>query len=355
MGFGVNHVRGTQTWLNALLLSFALGGCSAILDTNKQQCKSDTDCGELNGQPLYSCVKNFCQAVTCTADAECQSRGGAICDDGSCAPPQCTTSEECSDGMACNQSRCGMPVDPVFGCFNEKPPQSSSEPAVLKMRVYQFFGNDVPVKNLVPTVCDALDTQCMTPIPVTFDYTGINLTINGLSNAQRYVIRLNGQDDDGNPLLETDYIMQRPVVGLTEEVDSVQLLPTAIPELFAGAASVTYDPKKAFMVTQVFGCDNKPLAGVSVIDSRAGTLFYLTGEGPDPNLTETDETGQVGFVNMDAAENGQPFTHKLTFKYKGQTLFSFAVQPRPGVLNFSLVYMPDWETTTDRATVPLTR
>lgn len=332
----------TQSWVGILALGLAVGGCSTLLDTDKKQCTKDSDCGEKDGKALYLCENSFCKSVACTTDAECQDIGNLVCEQQVCAPALCTTNEECSAGLACSAGRCD---DPILGCYDDTPPLSSSEPAALTLPVFQFFG-DFPVQNLKVQVCDRLDVNCANPIPAEWDYVGTELTIRGLTNGQRYIIRLTGTDNDGNPLFPTDYIMMRPVVGATREVDSVELTPDFLPAYLAGTAGVDYDVKSAIVVAQVFGCDGKPLAGVSVLDSRgSGTLFYLTGEGADPTLTETDETGQVGFINLDTAADGNPFTHKLTFSYKGQPLYAFSVLPRPGVLNFLLMYMPDYKTT----------
>ena len=335
-----------QTWVGSLALALAVGGCSAILDTEKKQCKKDTDCGVKDGKALYTCEKNFCTATACTTDAECQMLEGYICEQQVCAPPLCTGDEQCAMGLACQSGRCD---DPILGCYDSTPPTWSEEPAVLILPVFQFFG-DLPVRDLSVTVCDRLDVNCANPLPtppIEHEYVGTELTIRGLTNGQRYIVRLSGKDDKGEDLFPTDFIMARPVVGTTREVNSVELTPSFRPSFLAGTAGdVQYDPKSAIFVAQVFGCDGKPLAGVSALDSRgSGTLFYLTGQGADANLTETDETGQVGFINLDTAPDGNPYTHKITFSYKGQPLYAFSVLPRPGVLNFMLMPMADYKTT----------
>jgi hypothetical protein len=337
-----------QTYWLGLAAVFAITGCSAILDTDAKQCTKDLDCGEVNGQPVASCERNFCVAYPCTTDAECRTRGDLVCEMGSCAAPDCTTNEQCGAGLSCSEGRC---VDPILGCFFDKPSTATTEEPVYRVQVTPFIGERI--EGLSVVACDLLDPLCARPVPnVTLDYDYHWATIRGLSNGQRYVLRFTGNDEDGvTPLLPTDFVMIRPVVGMTEEVDSLQLVPTYIPAVLAEGSDVAYDPKKGVFVGQVFGCDNKQLAGVSATDNRTGTLFYLTGEGPTYELTETEETGQFGFINMEVTESGQAFSHKITLTYGGQPLYSYTVSPRPGVLTFMLMYMPDYGST-DRLRMP---
>jgi hypothetical protein len=332
--------RAQTKWLG-LAAVFALAGCSAILDTDAKQCAKDADCGQVNGQPVASCENNFCVAYACTTDTECRARGDLVCEMGVCGAPECTANEQCGAGLSCLEGRC---TDPVLGCYFDKPSTATTEEPVLKIQVTPFIGERID--NLQVVACDLLDTLCARPLSnIELLYDAGWATIRGLSNGQRYVLRFTGNDEDGVPLIPTDFVMMRPVVGMTQEIDSLQLVPDWVPGTLAATAGVQYDPKAAILVGQVFGCDNKQVEGVSVTDSRVATLFYLTGEGPSADLTATDETGQFGFVNMEVTDTGQPFTHKITLTYQGQPLYSYAVTPRPGVLTFMLMYMADYGST----------
>jgi hypothetical protein len=292
-----------KAFVSLLACLAASSGCSLVLDTEKKQCTKAADCGKQDGKAIYACEQNYC-------------------------------------------------VDKVFGCFNEPPPDKSGEEPVLKFELIQFI-NKRPVKNLNIKVCTTLDTACNNPLPVEWDaeayaQTGV-VTMHGLEYSRQMALRFTGTDDEGFPLLETEYFMERPVTGLTEEASQFEMIPDYLAGSVAGTSGERYDPTKGLVLAQLFGCDNEELAGVTATDNRPSTLFYLTGGTADPNAKATDGSGQVGFLNMETGADGTPFLHKLTFLYDGNPMFSFAVTPRPGVLTFLYLYMPDFGTTTDRA------
>jgi len=126
-------------------------------------------------------------------------------------------------------------------------------------------------------------------------------------------------------------------------------VPEGLIPVLAESADTPYDPTKGTVLAQIFGCDNKPVAGVSATSNRAGTLFYLTSNAAEANATATDGSGQVGFVNMETSESGAPRVSTLTFLHGGAPFYSFSVAPRPGILTYLYLYMPDYGTTTNRA------
>ncbi len=339
--------RGREGWVVLGLMSLVLAGCTAILETDRKQCKSDMDCGELNGVALYSCERDFCTAVACTTDAECQALGGQVCEAQSCAPPLCTSDMECTtSGDSCVAGRC---KNAQFHCFSEQPPLMVPEEPVLQF-ILRGYVDQKPVTNLEIQVCSTLDVACNSPIEAILEYDGTTgLTkLRGLENGRLYSLRFRATDSMGFPLQETDYVMQRPVVGLTEEAVPFELVPEGLITVLADSADTPYDPTKGTVLAQIFGCDDTPVAGVTATSNRAGTLFYLTSN-VDANATATDGSGQVGFVNMETSESGAPRVSTLTFSRGGVPFYSFSVAPRPGILTYLYMYMPDYGTTTNRA------
>jgi hypothetical protein len=323
-----------------------LGSCSLVLDPDKKQCQSDDQCGVFHDKPTYQCLQSYCEQVTCNDDATCRARGDFICESNACAEAQCAEDKDCKDGEMCAQGRCG---DPVFGCFDQMQSLTSSQPGSLQFKLLAY-GEPKPVKNLSVRVCKAADLACNSPVSTenTYDDQG-TLTINGLENGIRYNIRMTGDDSLGNPFIEAEYYMQRPIVGATIEADKLEMLPEQMVALLALSAGLEWDQTKGLVLAQTFGCDNKPLAGVSMVDNQMASPFYLAGGLPNPDANETDSAGVAGFLNMEARNNGTALQHKLTFSYKGDPMFSFTVAPRPKVLTFVQVYMGDFGTTLDRA------
>lgn len=327
----------------ALLFS----GCSLVLDTDKQQCEQPADCGLFNEQPLYACVDNFCESVPCVADTECQKRGAFICGASrACEPALCLRNEDCTKaGESCTAGRC---VDPLFQCFSQPQPLTSSEPAALRLKLLSY-AEQKPVTDLEVRVCAVADLACNRPLDVQWSYDDQGmLTISKLDNGARYSIRFTGKDESGTPLLNHEYFMQRPVVGLTVEADKLEMVPEALVSVLASAAGTSWRPEQGLVLAQIFGCDLKPLANVSLTDNRTASLFYLTGAA-STSLTETDGSGVGGFVNMEVDDTGNALQHKLSFSYAGRPMFSFLVAPRPHVMTALAIYLGDYGTTVDRA------
>jgi hypothetical protein len=330
----------------AVLALSLVAGCTVLTDTEKKQCTKPADCGMFEGAPIYACEENVCRFVSCNKDADCAARGKFICQETECAPAECVSNDNCGEeGETCVAGRC---LDALFHCFDDKVPLMSEEEPVLAVDVVTFSSH-MPVKELEVKVCVTADTACNNPVQVTPSYSAKGkLEIRGLENGKRYNIRLNAKDDVGNSYVEAEYYMQRPVIGYTQEADRFEMVTPLLLSGVGESAAVTYDASKGLVIAEIFGCDNKPLAGVSMIDNRDGTVFYLTGTA-DPNASETNSLGQAGVVNMEVGAGGNPLLHKLTFSYGAQDMFSFGVTPRPGVMTFVNIYMPDYGSTTDRA------
>jgi hypothetical protein len=332
----------------AVLGALLLVGCTVLTDTEKKQCKKAADCGTFEGAPVYTCEENLCRFVSCANDAACAARGKFICDEAQkqCEPALCIDNDDCgAAGETCVGGRC---LDALFHCFDDKVPLSSDAEPVLAVDVVTFTDH-VPVSNLEVKVCVLADTPCNSPVSVTTTYSKEGkLEIRGLENGKSYSVRLNAEDQSGLKFVEAEYYMQRPVIGYTQEADRFEMVTPLLLSGVGDTAGVPYDDTKGLVIAEIFGCDNKPLAGVSAIDNRDGTVFYLTGTA-DPNVSETNSLGQAGVVNMEVGPTGQPLLHKLTFSYGAQNMFSFGVTPRPGVMTFLNLYMPDYGTTSDRA------
>jgi hypothetical protein len=332
---------------NLVALAVVCSGCSLVLDTDKQQCTQPADCGLFNEQPLYACVDSYCEPVACATDTECQARGAFVCGmSRTCEPALCARNEECTrPGESCTLGRC---VDPLFQCFSQPQPLASSEPAVVRLKLLSY-ADQKPVTDLKVRVCAIADLACNTPLDVqtSYDEQGM-LTIGGLENRARYSIRFTGKDASGMPLLEHEYFMQRPVVGLTPEADKLEMVPESLVNVLASAAGTTWRPEQGLVLAQIFGCDLKPLANVSLTDNRPAGLFYLTGAA-STSLTQTDGSGVGGFVNMEVDNAGHAVQHKLSFSYAGRPMFSFLVAPRPHVMTALAIYLGDYGTTVDRA------
>lgn len=339
--------KGIGTISAVALAAVWLTSCTLMLDTEQQQCSTASDCGEFNGAPIYECVQNLCAPVSCAADAECSSRGSFVCENAACAPAECMADVQCQadSGKSCIAGRC---VDPAFYCFDDRLSTSAEEPAVLKMSLFGFT-DKLPPRELKTKVCVTQDTVCNVPVPAQSDYdstTGL-LTIRGLQNGQRYSIRWIGTGADGSQFIETEYLMMRPVVGTTVEAEPFELVTPELVSVLALTAGTEWMPNKGLMLSTVFGCDGKTLAGASLLDNRSATLYFLTGTS-DVTATETDSTGRVGFTNMELGAEGAPIAHRITLTHKGRALYAITMTPRPNVITYIFFTMQDYGLTSDR-------
>jgi hypothetical protein len=343
----------------ALGLCVLLGGCSLALSPDKKQCVSDDQCGLHNGKPIYQCVENYCEQISCTEDATCRSRGDFICESNICADAECVREADCGGaGKMCTEGRCTDPLDAeneaLFGCFDDKQTLTSSQPGSLQLKLLSY--DATTISNLTVRVCKAADLACNSPIAITHTYDDQGtLKISPLENGNRYNIRFSGEDAMGAAYLDAEYYMQRPIVGATVEADKLEMLPENMVQFVAASAGLVWDETKGLVLTQSFGCDLKPLAGVSVADTLTAFPFYINGGLPNPDATATGNEGVAGFLNMETRTGGSALQHKLTFSYHGDSLFSFTVAPRPKVVTFVQVYLGDFGTTLDRAEKPPTR
>jgi branched-chain amino acid transport system substrate-binding protein len=94
-------------FLSCAAVGAVASSCSLIVNTNADQCKTASDCGDLPS--LRTCDQGVCLVVakppTCMNDGDCSSYASAVCAGGVCTRT-CTMDSECGD-LKCNDGKCG--------------------------------------------------------------------------------------------------------------------------------------------------------------------------------------------------------------------------------------------------------
>jgi hypothetical protein len=310
----------------AWLLALSSGGCTLLLDTEKDQCESDKDCTQLFGSTApYVCSNKVCERPSCETDQECKDRGGnfatSICSESErlCAPAECVDNAQCGVGQSCdtNSNRCaqrecdttqdcrlrkpsptvecvqGFCVDHTWSCIGEPDdrPHEKGATGTLKIPLLGTVDNKpVPGAQWTATVCSPaqLDENCERPLtvepPPEYDPdTGI-MTIAGLSYETPIRIQFN-EVALNDAVIPMDFYSQKPPVG-EMEVPPIRVVTRAgLAALVASFAGVTdsmgisqpVNPLLGNIYGLLFDCEDKLASDVQVAYTNALGMPFSPG------------------------------------------------------------------------------
>lgn len=224
-------------------------GCSLALKTDEEQCTVDHDC-ELRGSAFAGtiCMDHVCQAKP-------------------------------------------VPVDPKWGCVGNVSPLPSGTMDTLSAQLVDLISNDPPA-NMTVKLCNKYDTMCGTPLGTPQpDATG-KVTVTISSDIEAYL-------DVTAPGYYPSIIFFEHAAQAKNPV--VFILPTGAVDAIAATAKVTLDPTKGILLVRNTDCQLGPTAGASVTmaphDMDRG--FYVIGSAATLDATQTDNSGNSGFLNVD--------------------------------------------------------
>ncbi len=237
-----------------------LGGCSLLIDVDREQCSTSQDCEALG-----------------TAFA------GAVCEQGVCVVA----------GSAGGDGAGGAPEVPGNPLVCDKP-VPSKEPTV-KYTFAPIFADGGAPKDPKPfsiKACRPLDLECTDPVFGPID------VMPGVPEDFLVPPPFNGYFEITNPDTLGGYLfMGRPIVEDT--VGWNVTMPT--PGLVAGFGIVTgerVDPDLGLIISVSRDCNQLPLPGTAFTNSKGGLQFYFVNNTPDTNLDESGPQGAVGFANV---------------------------------------------------------
>ena len=229
-----------------LTVMVAGAGCSAVVDANRVQCDTTSDCtsrGAAFADTL--CVKNFCE----------------VKDEWSCSDHSTLTSE----------SKEKVSID--FSLFD----------AVSMSNV-----SDVDAK-----LCGKLDLDCSAPLAMTKTSDDGVVTFDVQPLFDGYV-QLNR--DGYDPTL-----MFLPTVTEATSLGQFPYTMAAAAAFLGTQLGKPLLPDAGRVLTTITGCDKATAGGVSLQGENMGddaAVFYAVNGFPSFTATETDNTGFAGFVNV---------------------------------------------------------
>ena len=224
--------------------------CSLLIDTKTKQCDSDADCAVFD---------NDSGSATCSAEHVCLAASGPL---------------------------------PAQGC--EEPEQSSEDTVTLSFAVSLTSppAKAADRKPFTIHACNTVDPTCDTP--VTDD---IRVAYGDMAQVELppgFAGYLEVTNPDGLSAME---FLGRPINQDTSGYDLIIPTPGTV-QLLAQLADQTYSADAGLFVVTTRDCDRQPLAGVTVQNTLGGTPFIFQNMLPQTSLTETNDEGAAGFINV---------------------------------------------------------
>jgi hypothetical protein len=271
----------TAAWL------LGAAGCSLVLKTDSEQC---------------------------TVDADCTNRGAAF------------ANTVCTDNVCVAKS---APPDPKWSCIGEVPAPDAGGMATYKVQLVDLISNNPVSQNLTIKLCSKYDPQCTSqlgaPTPDAMGY----VTGTVASDFQGY---LDISDTTGS------YVPALVFIDLVAMPDNLQVLLVAksAETALAQNANVAVDPTASLLLVATVDCTNARSAGVSVSASPTGsaTEFYVINNALLTTATQTDSSGNMGFVNVAAPAN---VTVTGTVVATGKEMGKVTTLVRPGGMTYQLL------------------
>jgi hypothetical protein len=259
-------------------------GCSLLLSTPGDQCTVDADCADLGSAFAGTvCIENTCQPK----------------------PP---------------------PPDPTWGCIGHVPVPEGGAMVEVTVQLLDLL-TSMPVPGLTVQLCNKYDPPCASPLEIglTPDAQG-NVTVTVASDFEGYLLV------EGAGYLNT-LVFLDPLAQPKNE--AVLIVSTSEEAGLASAAAVTLNPDGGLLIVRTANCEYDPSAGVSVTlaPSDMQTGFYVINNGLSTSATQTDTSGNAGFVNVTP---GTP-TITGTLGPGGEELGQITTLVRAGSLTFQIL------------------
>lgn len=270
----------------------AIVGCSLLLDPNRTQCASNSDC--VNRGPAFAatvCVDSFCQGS----------------------------------------------ADPTWSCAGDPPsgdPDAGPGPFIAS--IILLDANQVPLAGVQAQPCSKLDVDCTTPLasPINSDANGL-VSFAVPSGFDGY-LQLTSSSMTSSPIVPTLYFFNPPIVSNTTSPLEVTVL---VPEDLAGIGQevgVTLLSDRGTVILTALDCQGNPAPGVvfsvSSGDSMTAT-FYTAQQTPltDAGAQSTDTTGYAGIANVPAGSTAVTGT----LLSNGERLGAISLFVRAGAISYA--------------------
>jgi len=264
-----------------IALSVASSACSYVVDSDRVQCKVDSDC---------------------------TSRGTAFA------------------GSVCSNSVCQP--DPTWSCLDESSNEDVASGTVHVVFTVEDILSEKPSPGVMLTLCAKLDADCLLPISqYQSDQTG-QIDVEMPAGFDGYF------QTEGNGIYPTLFFP--PNTRKQRAPSTLPMVPDSFFSVMFSGLGVTITDDRTVIMTTALDCVGKPAAGMVLaspqVDDRS-VSYFLQGGLPSRTAVTTDQDGAGGFVNVKAGEAVVTSTMASTNRLVG----TVAVQTRPGHLTMVLV------------------
>jgi hypothetical protein len=187
-------------------------------------------------------------------------------------------------------------VPPDFSCVDTLPWPLPSEQSVDFDGLLLELASGEPLAAVSVTACALDDISCENPLDTATSGADGRFTVTLPTGQAGFDGYLTMEHEDLTPTL----FFLWPPVTRPGESETFYVLSDATWEFFHGVLGVTLDPERGHMGLQAEDCAHVPAAGVSLAASTADestVALYIHGL-PTTEVTETDESGFGGFLNL---------------------------------------------------------
>lgn len=283
---------------------FALGGCSLLIDVDRDQCARASDCEGLGF--AATCEQGVCVRAE-DAPAECDDGpcgpsgdGGALID--ASGPAVAALGESCAQGVSCEgeaicfKDQCALERDAGrFVCEPGAPPTPTAT-VHFTMPVRDFVTEE-PLPDLVVLACQEGDVSCDEPVARFDDPANTGDVVFDLPYG------FMGYLDVRSPAaLPSLWYFTKPLVTPTDAKVLKAVAPATV-MLLAGITALEVDASKGLVILEAFDCTRNAAGGIHFEESkRAAIPFFIIDGVPNTESTvtirnELDNQAAGGFLN----------------------------------------------------------
>jgi hypothetical protein len=213
----------------------------------------------------------------CSVDADCAARGDAFA------------------GMVCTENVCVAPPDPKWSCIGSVMAPVAGSKVTYKAQLLDLITGNPVTDGVTAKLCNKLDPPCATPLGTVMPDSMGWISASVAPTFEGYF----EVSDASMTYLPTLLFMD--LVAGAHNTD-ILLIPVSAEMGLSTNAGVPLDPTAGLVLVRTADCTGLRSAGVSVSLSPPATetRFYLINNTPLTSATETDGSGNAGFVNVAA-------------------------------------------------------
>jgi hypothetical protein len=252
-------------------------------------------------------------AVQCSSPTDCTSRGDLFANT-TCSPAHVCVSTDAGADAPPADAGADAPVDAAdeaaFGCANTPYPQDESlTRSVTYTRTFQDVNGNKPLTQIGVRIC-GIDPTCSNPRAqpggtTVFPDSNGKVTVE-VGYGFRGLIEVNNLDG-GQQVVTPAFLQVNPPL-----IQDASAGPNALmvsPSTFLAVAVQVFDagavtPGLAHLFFRTHDCLDNSLAGISVeadkqdTQGRTRSFYFVQGNVPNPDATETDVGGKGGILNL---------------------------------------------------------